>query len=254
MGTVPVLADEVYVGTSNGSFVEYNTTTGADTLLGTNTTVLFGLATQGGVLYANDNGSSPTTGFYSVNPSNGALTSIGDIAGATSGTGSITSLPGGGTLYYFDHSNNLFTINPGTGAATLIGPLGFTVSGSWDLDFAPNGNLYATSNGNFYEINESTGAGTLLGSDGAELQGLVAGDGGLYGFSGTSMYSINLSNGALTFIRTTPAGLGNFETGTEVPSTGVPEPGSALSFLFGLGVVGAFALWSRVRTTSVVSV
>jgi hypothetical protein len=142
-----------------------------------------------------------------VNPTNGALTLIGAITGSTSGTGSLTAMAGGGTLYYIDHSNNLFTIDPSTGAATLVGSLGFSVAGSWDMDFAPDGNLYATSNGNFYQINTSTGAGVLLGSDGAQLQGLVAGDGGLYGFSGTNMYSINLTDGALTFVRSTPATL-----------------------------------------------
>jgi hypothetical protein len=249
LAAVPAFADEDYVSTSNGSIIVYNTTTGGFTLLGTNSHVVYGLGVNSGTVYANDNGTS-SVGFYSVNTSTGALNSIGNISGATSGQGAITSLQGGGAIYYFDHSNNLFTIAPGTGTATLVGPLGFTVAGSWDIDFAPNGNLYGTSNGNFYQINTTTGAGTFLGSDGAQLQGLVAGDGGLYGFSGTNMYSINLTDGALTFVRSTPSGLGNFETGTEVPATTTttPEPSALISLMVGLSLVGGLAFWSKGRS------
>ncbi len=235
--TLPVAADEVYVATNNGSFAEYNTTTGAYTLLGTNATVLWGMGyTSSGVLYANDSSSSPNTGLYTVNVTNGALTTVADLTGSTGGTGTLTAPNTGGTLFYFDHSNQLFTINPATGAATTIGALGFTISTAFDLDFAPNGNLYATSGGNFYEIDPSTGAGTLLGNSGAQLQALVAADGALYGFAGASMYSINLTNGQLTFIRDTPATLGFFDDGTPVraAATSTPEPAAAFLLLGGL--------------------
>jgi hypothetical protein len=248
LSPLPALADEVVVGTSSGDIVDYNTATGASTVLGTSSTVVFGLGYSGGVLYANDNGSAPATGFYTVNASNGALTFINNIGNAsTSGTGAITSVAGGGTLYFFDHSNNLYTINTATGAATLIGSLGFTVSGSWDIGFAPNGNLYATSNGFFYQINPATGASTFLGDSGQQMQGLVAGDGNLYGFSGTSMYDINLSDGALTFVRNTPSGIGNFETGTdlEAATTPTPEPSVLVTLLCGLVLLASFSIWRR---------
>lgn len=239
--TLPLGADEVYIATNNGSFAEYNTTTGAYTLLGTNATVLWGMGyTSSGVLCANDSSGSPNTGLYTVSVTNGALTAVGDLTGSTTGSGTLTAPNVGGTLFYFDHSNQLFTINPTTGAATTIGPLGFTVSTAFDLDFAPNGDLYATSGGSFYEINPSTGAGTLLGNSGAQLQALVAADGGLYGFSGASMYSIKLTNGQLTFVRDTPAALGFFDDGTPVraAATSTPEPAAALSLLCGLTLVG----------------
>jgi hypothetical protein len=236
LATVPLFADLDYVATSNGSFLQYNTLTGAYTLLGTNTTVLYGLGYSSGVLYANDDGASPTVGFYTVNPANGALTTVGNISGATSGTGGITAPIGGGTIYYFDHSNQLFTINSSSAAATIVGPLGFTVAGAWDICFAANGQLYATSNGFFYQVNTTTGAATLLGNSGAQLQGLAPGEGTLYGFSGTNMYSIDLTDGALTFVRNTPSGLGNFENGTGVVTSSTPEPGTLL--LAGTGILG----------------
>jgi len=161
---------------------------------------------------------------------------VGNISGATSGTGAVTAPIGGGTLYFFDHSNQLFTIDPNTGAATTVGPLGFTVAGAWDMEFAANGQLYATSDELFYRIDPTTGAATLLGNSGAELQGMIAGEGTLYGFSGTNMYSIDLTDGALTFVRNTPAGLGNFEGGTPVVTGSTPEPGTLL--LVGTGILG----------------
>jgi len=236
LAAAPLVADEDYVATSNGSFIEYNTLTGAYTLLGTNATVLYGMGYSAGVLYANDSGNSPNVGFYKVNSSNGGLTTVGNISGATSGTGAVTAPIGGGTLYFFDHSNQLFTIDPNTGAATTVGPLGFTVAGAWDMEFAANGQLYATSDELFYRIDPTTGAATLLGNSGAELQGMIAGEGTLYGFSGTNMYSIDLTDGALTFVRNTPAGLGNFEGGTPVVTGSTPEPGTLL--LVGTGILG----------------
>jgi hypothetical protein len=91
LATVPLVADIDYVATSNGSLIDYNTLTGAYTLLGTNATVIYGLGYSSGVLYANDSGNSPNVGFYTVNTSNGALTTVGSISGATSGTGALTA-------------------------------------------------------------------------------------------------------------------------------------------------------------------
>ncbi len=243
---LPALADDVYVGTSTGEFGVFNTTTDSFTLIGTNSSPIYGLGLSGGTLYATNNGSSPSTTFYSVNTTTGVFSSIGDLTGSTGGTGALTAPVGGGTLYYFDHSNQLFTINPANGAATVVGPLGFSLGGSWDITFAQNGNLYVTTNGYFGEINPSTGLGSEIGYNGIQMQGLVAADGGVYGFSGNEMYSINLTTGAATFLMDTPSGIGNIETGTEVPSAvTTPEPGSLLSLLLGLALLGAFALRYR---------
>jgi len=243
LAAIQLMATQAYVATSNGDFVQYNTATGTYALLGNNATMLWGMGFSSGVLYANDSNFSPNVGFYNVNTTNGTPTIVADMTGSTNGSGTLTAPMGGGTLYYFDHSNQLFTVNPSTGAATTIGALGFTVGGAFDLDFAPNGQLYATSNGNFYQINTSTGAGTLLGNSGAQLQALLAGDGNLYGFSGTNMYSINLTDGALTFVRSTPGVLGNFDDGTPVLTSSTPEP-STLALL-GSGALAAFGAFRK---------
>jgi Domain of unknown function (DUF4394) len=255
LAALPALADEVYVATLNQKFVEYNTLTGAYTVLGTTSpTSLFGMGFNGGVLYANDSISAPSTGLYTVNPTNGALTSAGTISGAISGQGTLTAPVGGGTLYYFtDASTDLFTINPNNGLATTVGPLGFPPSSvGFDLAFAPNGNLYAASNDNFYEINQTTGAATLLGNSGAALQALIAGDGTLYGFAGFNIYSINLSNGALTFVGTTPGALGEFLDGTPVLTTSsVPEPATLILLASAMFVFIGLTAWKKVRLANV---
>jgi hypothetical protein len=234
-------ADQVYVATNNGSFLDYNTATGSYTLIGTSSAVLWGMGyTAGGVLYANDKGSSPNVGFYKVNPNNARITLIGDISGPTSGAGTLTSPTAGGTLYYTDKSDNLFTVNPTTAVATLVGATGYTVGGTFDSDFGPDGKLYAVSDNSLYQINTTTGAATLIGSNSqdADMQGLISADGNLYGFSGDSMYSINLTNGQATFVRSTPASLGYFDDGIAIMAStpsGAPEPTSAALLLVGLG-------------------
>jgi len=253
LAALPTLADEVYVATSSGGFLEYNTLTGAFTVLGTSSTPLFGMGFSGGVLYANDSGSAPTTGFYTVNPANGALTPVANISGsAISLAGVLTAPVTGGTLYYFDKSNNLFTINPNNAVATVVGPLGFSVGGGFEIVFAQNGNLYGASHGNLYSINASTGAGTLIGPTDfgitqLGLQAVIAGDGTLYGFHGANMYSIDLSNGALTFIRKTPdpTNLGVFFDGTPVLT---PEPSTLNLLVTSMFVCMSLALWRKVTS------
>jgi hypothetical protein len=234
-------ATQVIATTNQGDVLQYNTATGSYTLLATNPAVLWGVGySSRGVLYANDSENAPNTGFYSVNADTGTLTSLGVVNGSSiSGTGTLTAPVSGGTLYYLDHSNDLYTLNPSTGAATTVGATGISVAGSWDLSFAPNGNLYAAVNENFYRINPITGVGTFIGATGQQIQGLIAGDGGLYGFAGLSMYSIDLATGALTFVRDTPSALGDFDAGAEVltPTTTSPEPASAFLLPFGFALV-----------------
>jgi hypothetical protein len=248
---IPAAADDVYVGTSTGDFGVFNTGTGTFSLIGSSSTVIYGLGFSGGTLYANDSGSSPNTGFYTVNTTTGVLTPVANISGSTSGTGALTAPIGGGTLYYFDHSSQLFSINPTSGAATVIGPLGFNLNGNWDITFASNGNLYGTSNGYFYQINPLTGAATLLGYNGDQMQGLVGADGGVYGFAGNEMFSLNLTSGAATFVMDTPAGVGNFETGTEVPNVTTPEPATLVNLAVGLLLFATLVLWFKPQIRAV---
>jgi hypothetical protein len=252
----PTLADNVYVATSNGDFLLYNTLTGAFTVLGTSSAPLFGMGFSGGVLYGNDSGLAPSTGFYTVNPANGALTPVANISGSTiSGSGVLTAPITGGALYYFDHSNNLYTINPSNAVATTVGPLGFTVGGRFEIVFAQNGNLYGFSFGNLYLINPTTGAGTLIGptdfgTTQVGLQAVIAGDGTLYGFHNANMFSIDLSTGALTFVRKTPdpATLGIFFDGTPVLT---PEPATLSLLLMSMFACIGLAVWRRVTSANV---
>ena len=257
LAACPTLADEVYVATGNGSFLLYNTLTGAFTVLGTSATPLFGMGFNGGVLYANDSGSAPTTGFYTVNRANGALTLVADISGSainvSNGSGVLTAPVTGGTLYYFDMANNLYTINPSNGVATAIGPLGFNVGGGFEIVFGQNGNLYGASHGNLYLVNATTGAGTLIGptdfgTTQLGLQAVIAGDGTLYGFHGANMFSIDLSSGALTFIRTTPSGVGNFFDGTPVLT---PEPATLSLLASAMFVILSLVAWRKVTSANV---
>ena len=256
LSACPTLADNVYVATSSGGFLEYNTLTGAFTVLGTSSTPLFGMGFSGGVLYGNDSGKAPTTGFYTVNPANGALTPVANISGsAISGAGVLTAPVTGGTLYYMDRSNNLYTINPSSGVATLVGPVGFSVGGGNEIVFAQNGNLYGASHGNLYLMNPSTGAGTLIGPTDfgitqLNLQAVIAGDGTLYGFHNANMFSIDLSTGALTFIRTTPdpTNLGIFFDGTPVLT---PEPSTLSLLLMSMFVCMSLAAWRKVTSAGV---
>lgn len=256
LAALPAMADEVYVATSSGGFIEYNTLTGAFTLLGTSSTPLFGMGFSGGVLYANDSGAAPTTGFYTVNPANGALTPVANISGsAISGAGVVTAPVTGGTLFYFDKSNNLYTINPSNGVATLVGPVGFSAGGGFEIVFAQNGNLYGASFGNLYLINPTTGAGTLIGptdfgTTQLGLQAVIAGDGTLYGFHGVNMFSIDVNTGALTFIRKTPdpVDLGVFFDGTPVLT---PEPATLSLLAMSMFVCISLAAWRKVTSASV---
>jgi hypothetical protein len=256
LAALPTMADEVYVATSNGSFVQYNTLTGAFTVLGTSSTALFGMGFSGGVLYANDSGSAPNTGFYTVNPANGELTLMANISGSSiGGSGVLTAPVTGGTLYYFDMSNNLYTINPSNAVATEVGPLGFNVGGGFEIVFAQNGNLYGASHGNLYSVNASTGAGTLIGptdfgTTQLRLQAVIAGDGTLYGFNGLDMYSIDLNNGALTFIRKTPdpIDLGVFFDGTPVLTAEPPALSLLATSMF---VFISLAVWRRITSANV---
>jgi len=100
-----------YAELSNATFGIQDLTTGTFTILGSNTG-LDGLGEVGTALYG-VGGSS----LYSVNPANGALTSVGTGATPFIDFGSTTA-----GLFGLDSSFNLYSINSATGTSTLIGP------------------------------------------------------------------------------------------------------------------------------------
>lgn len=144
-----------------------NRNTGAATLVST--------ATPGPNFYAIG---SSTAGFFgtdgfavntlSVNPTTGAVTTIGPLSVTTAGL--ISTFSNGGSTLYWANAGDLYSINTGTGAAVLIGATGLTgdaIQGWYALVFAGNA-LYGihdnpAAGGNaLYSLNTSTGAATLV--------------------------------------------------------------------------------------------
>lgn len=236
----PASAALIYVSDTAGDFLQYNTLTGASTALGHNGVLLYGMAyATSGTLYANDQGSNPNNGFYSVNTTNGALTSIADVSGYSgAATDGAVASNGGGTMYFVANGTDaLYTIDPTTAVLTEIGPMGVSISGGWDFNYGPDGNLYLSSGGNLYDVNATTGSASKIGSFGVgNMQSIAAADGALYGFGGSAMYSIDLADGAATFIRNTP---GTFESEATVFGSfqSTPEPST---LLLGLGTLLGF--------------
>lgn len=155
-----------------------------------------------GVAY---NGPGGLASLYSINPTNGAATIIGNTGYYR--VGGIAFSPSG-TLYGIGRDSGnyyLLTINTTTGAATPVGATG--VDGAiTDLSFRGDGTLFVTAFNTTYTANLSTGAYTLIGnaSAGGTADGSVFSAGGtLYivdsSDPGTTINVINQTNGASTF-------------------------------------------------------
>jgi hypothetical protein len=114
-------------------------------------------------------------GLWTLNTSNGTLTSVGttsvvmaDIAGSPSGA-----------LFGIGTNGGLYQINPSNAAATLIGQTGVTLPSA--LEFRQDGTLFlanapAANTGNLYTVNPATGAATLVGGIGFQPNGDLAFD------------------------------------------------------------------------------
>ena len=89
----------LYLEDNTRQFGTVDTGTGAFTLAGTISTLLFGMGFDtSGRLDANDSGLAPNTGFYRVDPSTAGLTFVANMNNASSSS-SLASRNGGGTLY-----------------------------------------------------------------------------------------------------------------------------------------------------------
>jgi hypothetical protein len=151
--------------------------------------------------------------FYSVDPSSGAATVIGNTDSDVPGLAFRRS---NGVLY--GSSGDLDTINVKTGLATKIVSFPELMI---SIAFSPTDELYALNNGSssgklLYTVDPATGSalasvmitGTVFPTTGSpfpnELEGIAFGPNGtLYGI-GAGLYSINPLTGAAT--RITPAG------------------------------------------------
>jgi hypothetical protein len=205
-------------------------------------TPLSGMAEANGTLYGADEGTHNNGGIYTINPSSGALTTVGSTGLSIANLGSTTT-----GLYVVDSSLNLYSINPATGAATLIGATGAGNFGFSALSTNAN-SLYLAAGNSFYTLNTSTGAATLIGLLGGtfpsetQLTALLQENGTLYGASeafapSLSVDTVNPTTGAATIGPDITGADSAFVTGfAPYPVQAVPAP------LIGHGLVVVLAV------------
>jgi outer membrane protein assembly factor BamB len=210
----------VYVVTFGGQFGTMNTTTGAFTQIGPDTSDPLGGLVPGphGSLLGVSFGGN----LDSVNPATGVVSVIGATGlGPALATAAFATGEFNGTVYETDGSNNLYSVNMMTGTASLIGATGLpqcpSVTNPDDIAdeaiFAADGKLYITFDGfNFitnavvdapelYRINPTTGAATLIGPTAFGLDAALEVNGTVYGFTAANtVLSLNLANGGTTFV------------------------------------------------------
>jgi hypothetical protein len=228
--------DLAYVGQINDDFGTLDLTTGSFTLLGNSGQTLAGMAVADGTLFASDYHDASGT-LFSVNPANGALTTIGNSSVDIDDFGSTTS-----GLYAVGTNLDLYSINPTTGAATLIGSTGLSGFGSWRSLSTNSSTLYFANGTDLYTLNTSTGLATLVGplGDDNEIGAMVFEDGTLYGGAnepGVTVDTIDPTTGAAT---TGPGVSSSFTSyfyaiaPYPIPGAAVPEPSSLAMLACGL--------------------
>jgi hypothetical protein len=199
----------------------------------------------GGVLYGGGPSyASPT--FYTIDPTNGALTLVGSSFSA--GFYDLGSTTTG--IFATGNDGNLYSINPNTGAGTLIGP---TIKGN---GMSSGGStLYMTSGSTLYTIDTTTGAATLVGSSNSGAFGSLVVEGGIiYGSSSDgAIYILNGSNGAATFLSNLSGATGDLWGLAPDPAVNAtPLPPAWTMMLIGLAVVGFVARrHSQAQSTAV---
>ena len=234
-------ADNIaYMGTNTGDFGTIDLNTGVFSFIGTTSTIghaqaLAGMAEVNGVLYGAPVGNG---GFYTINPTSGALTAVG-------GSGIIYDDLGYTTtgVYAVGQDANLYSINPATAAATLIGPTGIGF-GTWRGLSTNSNTLYFADGLDLYTLNTTTGAATLIGAlgDSIELGPMLQENGILYGGQETPSLAVDTVNPA-TGAATTGPGLtgttGVFYALAPYPVQPVPAPliGHGLAVVLAVGGV-----------------
>ena len=171
----------------------------------------FATARADSVLYGTQGRGGDLSTLYTVNPTTGATTLVGDVGFA------INSLEyHNGRLYGIERAGgSLISINTATGAGTAIGPLGVTLT-SFAID--STGNAFGTEGqasswDDLHSINLTTGGTTLVGTLGFNPQNAAAhgmaflGD-TLYLYNHTrNVWTINTATAASTLVGNTGTGL-----------------------------------------------
>ena len=166
--------------------------------------------------------------LYSIAPTTGAVTAIGEMGHTMNDIAMYN-----GVLYGVDATSTLYTINVTTGVTTAVGALGHVVNA---LTFSTSGVLYAAGGDTLYTVNTTTGATTTIGN----------GNGGRGGTAYTSSGDLEFYKGVLYLTSQGGTG-GDDRLFTINPSTGLATPvGASLGFadVFGLaqqnGILYAF--------------
>lgn len=180
---------EYVVGSIAGELKTIDTVTGAITVIGTTTrsdyTRDLAWDRTNHTLYATGVTNQDTTKLYTMDPTSGAMTSIGVIT--TEGGNQITSVMGlavspAGLMYGIDiASGSLIAIDKATAAAATIGSLGFNAWFAQELDFNPStGDLYLASTDDdngmnaFYKVDVGTGVATRISNPSPHQLGAMA--------------------------------------------------------------------------------
>lgn len=171
------------------------------------------------VLYGAVGGNNATSQLYSIDPTTGAGTPIGDIGNAVTG---LAEDPTTGILYGVTSNNAtdprmLVTVNKATGAGTIVGPLGAIIA---DISFNSSGQLFGWSESvdGLASIDKATGAATPVGATGLDTYG----DGESFDKNDV-LYDMSNGDGTASF---SSGALWTVDTSTSVPTTVATLSGS----------------------------
>ena len=239
-GATAARADTIYWATGNDgtSLINFNTTTGATTVVGS-----FGSGHNYGLAFA-PNGTAytlqgSTATLARINLATGALTTIG---GPGNFFGYALDFANDGTLYGVNQNDQIYSINTTTSAFTFLRNMSNPSLQIMDITFDLAGNLYGVgpNDNRVYRIDLATGNTTLAYSTAlGNLMGIAAdanGDLIALSYASPSRFErINRITGTSQIIGV--IGGTSLAHGDDIPLTAaVPEPSATL--LLGLSLVG----------------
>ena len=135
------------------------------------------LAEVGGTVYGAALGGS---GFYTIDPSNGALTLVGNSNISFNAVGSTDS-----TVYALDSNDWLYTVDPATGAATEVGKTGMVPATYVPLS-SGSSNLYALAETTLIKFNLRNGKARVKGGGYYDMTAVAYAGGKIYAGTASS--------------------------------------------------------------------